>query len=97
MNLQRFNYHSNGFLEGLLGFPRMLMGAPTLLDANERQYDLMQPYTSILSADLVEGDDKYFVSIDLPGVEDVNVEVKNGMLSITAERQIVREDDKKVR
>jgi HSP20 family molecular chaperone IbpA len=52
----------------------------------------MKPYTSILSADLIEQDGKYYVNADLPGVDDLEISVENGVLNIVAERSFVKND-----
>ena len=46
--------------------------------------------------DVVENDDEYVVRADLPGIgeDDVNVEVKNGVLRIAGERKSEHEERK---
>lgn len=68
-------------------FSHPLTGASEL---NEQ----VKAITPVLSADLVEGDDGYSVHVDLPGVDlnDLNVTVQHGVLTIKAERKAVHED-----
>jgi HSP20 family protein len=50
----------------------------------------------IPSMDLVEGQDEFVLRADLPGVDeaDVNVEVEDGVLTISGERKSVRDEHK---
>lgn len=61
--------------------------------AREIRRDLLRPYSPILSADLIESDTDYHVHADLPGVEDLNIEIVGRNLIIKAERKVVHEAD----
>ena len=56
-------------------------GAGALTDPNqtsaarEIRRDLIRPYSAILSADLIERENDYVVHADLPGVEDLEIEI----------------------
>ena len=47
------------------------------------------------ATDLVEGSDEYLLSVDLPGLakEDVEVDVEDGILTVSGERKSEREED----
>ncbi len=55
----------------------------------------MRKFQPILSADLVEGETNYTVHVDLPGVNEADLDIKvlNGFLTIKAERRQVTEKD----
>ena len=61
--------------------------------AREIRRDLIRPYSPILSADLIESDSDYHVHADLPGVEDLNIEIVGRTLVIKAERKVVHDTD----
>lgn len=59
--------------------------------AREIRRDLIKPYAPILSADLIESNKDYHVYVDLPGVEDLSIEVQGRTLVIKAERKVVHD------
>ena len=46
-----------------------------------------------MTADLIESDTEYSVHVDLPGVEDMDITIKDGVLCMKAERKAVHELD----
>ncbi len=48
------------------------------------------------ATDLVEANDEYILSVDLPGLEkeDVNVDVEDGILTVSGERKLEQEEKK---
>jgi HSP20 family protein len=61
--------------------------------AREIRRDLIRPYSPILSADLIESDTDYHVHADLPGVEDLTIEIVGRTLVIKAERKVVHDTE----
>lgn len=59
--------------------------------AREIRRDLIRPYAPLLSADLIESDTDYHVHADLPGVEDLSIELQGRNLVIKAERKVVHD------
>jgi HSP20 family molecular chaperone IbpA len=55
------------------------------------------PTTSIMKSDIYEKDDNYIIEIDIPGFnkEDIEIDLDNGYLNITATKESVNSDDKK--
>ena len=49
-----------------------------------------------LKLDMIENDENYVLTVDLPGVskDDINVEIENGILTISAEKKNVKTDAK---
>jgi HSP20 family protein len=46
-----------------------------------------------MSADLIESANDFHVHVDLPGAENLDISVDNGVLSISAERKVMHEID----
>ena len=67
---------------------------PNLLQKSARtlKRELIIPYSTLLSADLIESPSDYHVHADLPGVEDLNIEIVANQLIIKAERKIVHDE-----
>lgn len=55
--------------------------------------EAVQPLTPLMSADLIESENDFHVHVDLPGVENLEISVDNGILSISAERKVLHEID----
>jgi len=52
----------------------------------------MAPLSPLLSADLIESETDYHIHADLPGVEGIDLEMKDGYLIMKAERKISDEN-----
>eukprot|EP01039_Chlorochromonas_danica_P011065 gene11065-12324_t len=55
--------------------------------------EAVQPLAPLMSADLIESDNDFHVHIDLPGAENLEMSVDNGILSISAQRKVLHEMD----
>lgn len=51
------------------------------------------------AVDVVENDKEYLLEFDVPGIDkkDIDIEVQNGMLTVSGERNYEKKDDKKHR
>lgn len=83
-------------------FQKRILGAfnaPTATrNGNERPHQSLAMAEWAPLVDIVEDDESYVVTAELPQVnkEDVKVTVENGMLTVTGERKLVKEEgDKK--
>ena len=49
----------------------------------------MRQFSPLLSADVIEGADSFYVHVDLPGVlpEDLEINVNNGFINLKAQRR----------
>ena len=54
----------------------------------------MRQFSPLLSADVIEGADSFYVHVDLPGVlpEDLEINVNNGFINLKAQRRQVHEE-----
>lgn len=55
--------------------------------------EAMQPLAQLAATDLIERGNEFFVNVDLPGADNVDVSVDNGVLTITADRKISHEEN----
>jgi HSP20 family protein len=55
--------------------------------------EAVQPLAPLMSADLIESENDFHVHVDLPGAENLDISVDNGMLTISAEKKIMHEKD----
>lgn len=51
------------------------------------------PLTPLMSADLIEAENEFHVHVDLPGVENIDINTDNNFLTITADRKVLHEID----
>eukprot|EP01038_Epipyxis_sp_PR26KG_P003977 gene3977-5699_t len=51
----------------------------------------MKALAPLMTADLVESDTDYHIHVDLPGVEDLDITIQDGFLTIKADRKCVHE------
>ena len=66
-------------------FPFLRDQPPTL--AREE----FKPLSELMSADLIENDKEYLVHCEAPGIENLNIAVVDGYLSISGERKVFHE------
>jgi HSP20 family protein len=66
---------------------------PGRRSSRQQQNELMKPLSPLLSADLIESDTDFSLHADLPGVEDLDITMQNGMITIKAERKFVHKED----
>jgi HSP20 family molecular chaperone IbpA len=52
------------------------------------RHEAVQPLAPLMSADLIESENEYKVHVDLPGAENLDISVDNGMLTISAEKKV---------
>ena len=55
--------------------------------------EISKPLAPLMSADLIESDSDYHVHADLPGVEDLDVTIRDRVLCMKAERKAAHEVD----
>ncbi|RYH29384.1 Hsp20/alpha crystallin family protein [archaeon] len=60
--------------------------------AKLRQQSLQQ-LAPLMSADLIESENDFHVHVDIPGAENLEISVDNGILTISAERKVKHEID----
>ena len=48
---------------------------------------------NLLSTDLIESDSDFHVHVDMPGVESIDIDASNGVLTISADKKIMHEID----
>ena len=53
--------------------------------------EAVQPLAPLMSADLIESDSDYNIHVDMPGVENLQINTDNQLLTIEAERKIQHE------
>lgn len=73
---------------GLTNYPLGVSGTLSRL-----RNEAIQPLTGLMSADLIETDSDFQVHVDMPGAENLDISVDNGVLSISAERKVSHERD----
>lgn len=63
------------------------------LDPFKRQFrnEITKPLAPLMSADLIESENDYHVHVDLPGVEDLDISIKDRVLCMKAERKAAHE------
>jgi len=66
---------------------------PTSQSLTRLRNEATQPLTPLMSADLIESENDYHLHVDLPGVENLEINTDNQILSISAERKIQHEQD----
>lgn len=80
--------------------PQSISSAPEwdLLRASIGNQDLMRlrneairTLAPLMSADIIESEKDYKVHVDLPGAENMDISLDNGMLSISADRKVMHE------
>ena len=55
--------------------------------------EIVQPLSSLMSADLVESPTDFHIHADLPGVEDIEITTADNYLTIQAKRKVMHEVD----
>ena len=55
--------------------------------------EISKPLAPLMAADLIETDTDFHIHADLPGVENLDISVKDGFLLMKAERKITHEVD----
>lgn len=55
--------------------------------------EAMRPMAPLLSSDLIETDKDFHIHADLPGVEDMDISISDGVLTIQADRKVIHEVD----
>jgi HSP20 family protein len=55
--------------------------------------EVVQPMTQLMSADIIESETDFHVHVDMPGVENIDVQIDSGYLTIAADRRIMHERD----
>lgn len=66
---------------------------PTTQSLSRLRNEATQPLTPLMSADLVESENDFHLHVDLPGVENLEINTDNQVLSISAERKLQHEQD----
>jgi len=70
---------------------RELSYNPSSLSRANLRNGVMAPLSPLLSVDLIEAENEYRIHADLPGVEGLDLEMKDDHLIIKAERKAVHE------
>ena len=83
------------FIDDLFGFPYMKEFDDMNRDMERKLYG--RKASRMMKTDIREKDDNYEVSIDLPGFkkEDITVELNDGYITISASKNLDRDEDKK--
>jgi HSP20 family protein len=62
----------------------------------ELRQEAIRPLAPLMSADLIESENDFHVHVDLPGVENIDINTDNNFLTITADRKVLHEIDSDV-
>ena len=83
------------FIDDLFGFPYMKEFDDMNRDMERKLYG--RKASRMMKTDIREKDDNYEVSIDLPGFrkEDITVELNDGYITISASKNLDRDENKK--
>ena len=83
------------FIDDLFGFPYMKEFDDMSRGMERKLYG--RKAARMMKTDIREKDDNYEVSIDLPGFkkEDITVELNDGYITISASKNLDRDEDKK--
>ena len=83
------------FIDDLFGFPYMKEFDDMSRGMERKLYG--RKASRMMKTDIREKDDNYEVSIDLPGFkkEDITVELNDGYITISASKNLDRDEDKK--
>ncbi len=83
------------FIDDLFGFPYMKEFDDMSQGMERKLYG--RKASRMMKTDIREKDDNYEVSIDLPGFkkEDITVELNDGYITISASKNLDRDEDKK--
>ena len=68
-----------------------------MFDEPFMQRGLFKKESSIMKTDIQEKDGNYILEIDMPGYdkEDIRIELENGYITVTANKEIKKEEDSK--
>lgn len=55
------------------------------------QHEISKPLAPLMTADLIESPNDYTVHVDLPGVEDLDISIRDRVLCMKAERKAAHE------
>ena len=59
----------------------------------ELRQEAVRPLAPLMSADLIESENDFHVHVDLPGVENIDINTDNNFLTISADRKVLHEMD----